>query len=164
MKFYELVIIMPTFNEEKIIKKVVKDWLTVTKKINCKILIVNDGSTDKTLKNLKKIKNKRDKKINQKNLGHGPSVLKGYNYALRMNTDYIFQVDTDNQFFASDFKKFWNSRKNFDLIIGFRKQRFDDNIRLVITKILRFLILIIFGSYIKDANVPYRLMKKKFLI
>ena len=50
MKFYELVIIMPTFNEEKIIKKVVKDWLTVTKKINCKILIVNDGSTDKTLK------------------------------------------------------------------------------------------------------------------
>ena len=60
-----------------------------------------------------------------------------------MNTDYIFQVDTDNQFFASDFKNF-GIVENFDLIIGFRKQRFDDNIRLVITKIWRFLILIIF--------------------
>lgn len=164
MKSEKLLIIIPTYNEEKIIKKVIKDWIKVTKKINAKILVINDGSTDQTFKILKKINSKRLKIMSQKNAGHGPTLLKGYNYALKKKFDYVFQVDSDNQFFASDFKKFWNNRKNFDLVLGFRKKRYDDNIRLVITKICRFLILLIFGTYIKDANVPYRLMKKKVLI
>lgn len=164
MKSEKLSVIIPTFNEENIIKKVIKDWIKATKKINSKIIVINDGSTDQTLKILKKINYKKLIIINQKNAGHGPALLKGYNYALKTKTDYIFQVDSDNQFFASDFKKFWKNRKNYDLVLGFRKKRFDDNIRLIITKICRYLILLIFGSYIQDANVPYRLMKKKVLI
>tara|TARA_Y200000002_G_scaffold383187_1_gene403869 strand:+ start:4853 stop:5557 length:705 start_codon:yes stop_codon:yes gene_type:complete len=164
MKSEKLSIIIPTFNEEKIIKKVIQDWIKVTKKINSKIIVINDGSTDQTLRILKKINYKKLIILNQKNAGHGPALLKGYNYALKTKTDYIFQVDSDNQFFASDFKKFWKNRKNYDLVLGFRKKRFDDNIRLIITKICRYLILLVFGSYIQDANVPYRLMKKKFLI
>ena len=164
MKSEKLLIIIPTFNEEKIIKKVIKDWIKVTRKINSKIIVINDGSTDQTLKILKKINYKKLIILSQKNSGHGPAILKGYNYALKTKAEYIFQVDSDNQFFASDFKKFWNKRKNYDLVLGFRKKRYDDNIRLIITRICRYLILLIFGSYIQDANVPYRLMKKKFLI
>ena len=144
MKSEKLSIIIPTFNEEKIIKKVIQDWIKVTKKINSKIIVINDGSTDQTLRILKKINYKKLIILNQKNAGHGPALLKGYNYALKTKTDYIFQVDSDNQFFASDFKKFWKNRKNYDLVLGFRKKRFDDNIRLIITKICRYLILLVF--------------------
>ena len=101
MKSLELAIVMPVYNEEAIISKVVKDWLLRIKNINGVLIIINDGSKDNTLKSIKKFKDRKIKLINQKNAGHGPSILKGYSYALKSKAKYIFQVDTDDQFFSS---------------------------------------------------------------
>jgi dolichol-phosphate mannosyltransferase len=163
MKSLDLALVMPVFNEEGIIEKVISDWLKVSKNIKSIIILVDDGSTDNTFNIIKNIKNKRIKIIRQKNSGHGPAILTGYKYAIKTNAKYIFQTDTDNQFFTSDFKKFWKMREKFDLILGYRKIRYDDKIRLVITRILRLILNIFFGIRIKDSNIPYRLMNKKFL-
>ena len=163
MKSPDLAIVIPVYNEEGIIKKVINDWLKITKKIKSVILIVDDGSTDKTLKIIRSVKTKRLIVIRQKNSGHGPAILKGYNHSIKKKAKYIFQVDSDNQFFTSDFKKFWKLKDKFDLILGNRKIRHDENIRLYITRILRLLLLILFGANIKDSNIPYRLMNRRFL-
>ena len=46
----------PIYNEQDIIEKVIYDWLTVAKKFNGFLIIINDGSSDNSLKILKKIK------------------------------------------------------------------------------------------------------------
>ena len=76
------------------------------------LIIVNDGSTDNTksiLLDYKKIKNLVV--INKINEGHGKAVCDGYNFAIKKKYQFIFQTDSDNQFFASDFKKLWKKRK-----------------------------------------------------
>ena len=50
----KLSVIIPCFNEEKTIYEVIKKILEQVE-INKEIIIVNDGSTDKTLEKIKKI-------------------------------------------------------------------------------------------------------------
>ena len=61
------------------------------------------------------IKSSRTRKIiliNKNNSGHGPTVTFGYNKALKLKPKYIFQVDSDDQFYASDFTNFWKKKKS----------------------------------------------------
>ena len=159
----ELILVIPVFNEEQIIKTVIKKWLKTIKKINSKIIIINDGSTDKTKKIIQSILTKRIILINKKNSGHGPSITYGYNEALKLKPNYIFQVDSDDQFHSSDFGYFWKNRTNYDFIIGHRLVRNDPFHRLIITRILKFLNLVFFGVYVKDINVPFRLIEFNLL-
>jgi hypothetical protein len=80
-----------------------------------------------------------------------------------MNPDYIFQTDSDDQFIPEDFKKFWDLKDQSDFILGFRQVRHDDPFRLFITKILKYSLLILYGTYINDANIPFRLYRTSFL-
>ena len=163
MSKIKLVIVIPVFNEEEIITKVVTDWLKLLKNIDGRLIIINDGSTDQSLTKLRLISSKKLLIINQKNSGHGPAIINGYKKALTFDPEYIFQVDSDNQFLISDFYKFWNKRKKYDFIIGYRFKRYDTFFRLIITRILRILNFVLFGNYVLDANIPFRLMNKKVL-
>lgn len=160
-----LAIIIPVFNEQDIIEKVIYDWIYIAKKYDGSIVVVNDGSTDDSLKILKKIKNKTNRLmiVNKKNSGHGPTIYTGYKIALKKKFDFIFQVDSDDQFFSKDFKKLWRLKNNDSLILGFRKKRYDSFHRLIITRLLKFLNLILFRKFVPDANIPYRLIGYNFL-
>jgi glycosyltransferase involved in cell wall biosynthesis len=160
-----LAIIIPVFNEQDIIEKVINDWLFVAKKFDGFIIVINDGSSDNSLKILNKIskKNNRLMVINKKNSGHGPSVYTGYKIALKKKFNFIFQVDSDDQFFSKDFNKLWLLRDENSLILGFRKKRYDSFHRLIITRILKILNLIIFRKLVPDVNIPYRLIGGEFL-
>jgi len=163
----KLAIVIPVYNEEDNIKKVLDDWKIILKKNEFDIIVVNDGSHDKTNFILNKIKknNKHIKILNKLNGGHGDSILSGYKYAVKRNYQFIFQVDSDDQFSSLDFNKLWKIRnKDCDLILGCRENRQDPIIRIFLSKImLRFFFIIFFQKYITDANTPYRLIKNKFL-
>ena len=163
----DLAIVIPVFNEEENIEKVLNDWKKILEKNKFDIIVVNDGSKDKTKLILDKIKKKNTniKIINKLNGGHGESIYLGYKYATKKKYKFIFQVDSDDQFSTSDFKSFWRVRdKPYDLIIGYRQYRKDPLLRIFLSKIvLRLFFLIYFKKNISDANIPYRLMKIKFL-
>lgn len=75
----ELSIIIPVFNQEKFIEDNILSVLKSSKNIKnlrYEIILVNDGSTDSTLKILKKFK-KQIKVINQRNLGRAWARLNG---------------------------------------------------------------------------------------
>ena len=158
MQKKNLLIVIPVYNEQSIIQKVIKDWLKIAKKFHGYLLIINDGSTDLTLNKIKKIKSKNIILISQNNKGHGIATLNGYKYGIKNNFRFIFQVDSDNQFSIKNFQKFWSLRNKYDLVLGHRRDRHDPLTRLVITRLLKFFILFIFQIYISDANVPYRLI------
>ena len=87
----------------------------------------------------------------------------GYEMALKKKFKFIFQVDSDDQFFIKDFDKMWKLKSDNWLILGFRKKRYDSFHRLIISRLLKFLNFILFGKFVPDANIPYRLIGNNFL-
>ena len=167
MKQDSLYIIMPAYNEEKNIGSVIEQWYPVVEKIggDSRLVILNDGSKDGTYKKIQKYQEKYDRLtgIDKPNEGHGGTILKGYHYAVDAGADYIFQTDSDGQTLPEEFWQFWEKRKKCGLLIGYRKEREDGLSRLFVTKVLRLVLFLIFGTWVKDANTPYRLMRGKQL-
>ena len=164
-----LYIVVPAYNEEENIADFIDSWYPIVDKYNggglSRLVIINDGSKDKTLEIAKKhMKNKPLLEvIDKKNSGHGSTVLYGYNYALKNGADFIFQTDSDGQTEPNEFHEFWELRNQFDMVIGHRNKREDGLSRYFVTKILKLVIKLTFKVNVTDANTPFRLMSKKTL-
>lgn len=164
-----LSIVMPAYNEEDCIEKVVESWTDFLKKKfpndKTTLIVINDGSKDSTGEILNKLSatNSRLTVINQKNGGHGNAVVNGYKKAVELESQHIFQTDSDDQFVTDDFDKLWSKRKESKFILGYREIRHDATVRLFITKVLRGTISTIYGTFILDSNIPFRLIEGDFL-
>jgi len=164
-----LSIVMPAYNEEEVIEVVVKQWTDLLARQfpadETRLIVVNDGSRDKTGAILDAIKPRYPKLmvVHQPNGGHGNAVVNGYQQAVALDSQYVFQTDSDDQFIAEDFAKLWNLRDTSPFVLGYREERYDAPARLVITRILRFSIAAIYGTYIMDSNIPFRLIRGSFL-
>jgi len=86
-------VLIPTYNSELYIKDTLESILNQTYK-NLEIIIIDDASTDSTLKIVKKYKDKRIKiYINNKNLG----IAKNMNKGIRLsNGKYLAIMDADD--------------------------------------------------------------------
>ena len=93
----KVLIIIPAYNEEEAILKTYQKVEEYQKKLNIPldILIVNDGSYDKTENILNKNKLNHLTLIN--NLGIGGAVQTGYKYAYQNDYDIAVQFDGDGQ-------------------------------------------------------------------
>lgn len=164
-----LFIIMPAYNEEENIRQVIDDWYPIVEAHNpqggSRLVIIDDGSRDGTYSIMKEYAKKRPLlvPITKENGGHGATVLYGYHYALEHGADYVFQTDSDGQTLPSEFEAFWKRRRQYDLVIGWRKERGDGVSRIFTTKVLRLVVRLCFGVWVKDVNTPYRLMEAKLL-
>ena len=163
----KLYIVIPAYNEEENIEIVVREWHDVVIKINerSRILLIDDGSKDNTFTKLKELQKELPQleTVTKPNSGHGATVIYGYQYALVNGADYVFQTDSDGQTLSSDFWQFWENRKKYDFQIGSRKSRQDGIFRILVAKILRLILFLQFGSWIIDANTPFRLMSAQSL-
>lgn len=164
-----LYIVMPAYNEEENLKNVIEEWYPIVEKYNghglSRLVIVNDGSKDNTLKVGKSLEEGRPllEVLDKKNSGHGATVLYAYEYALSKNADYIFQTDSDGQTRPDEFEQFWLKREEKEAIIGYRNHREDGVSRVFVTKVLKLVLLAIFRMNIPDANTPFRLMNQRIL-
>jgi glycosyltransferase involved in cell wall biosynthesis len=94
----KLFVQIPCLNEEKTLELVLK---TIPKKIegisSIDILIIDDGSTDETIKIAKKLGVKHFVR-HSKNMGLARSFHDGVNYALSHGADIVVNTDGDNQY------------------------------------------------------------------
>ena len=127
----KLSVVIPAFNEEKTIKAVIDE-----------IIVVNDASTDATLKIL----------TNKKNMGHAKSVLRGLKEA---KGDYVLYIDSDNQIRPDSV--------DYDMISGYRIHRQDKLFRKIVSLILKVTIFLRHGYIIKDSNCPFKVIKRASL-
>jgi len=160
----ELMIVMPVYNEQASVRKVVLEWFHEVENWteDFIFLAVNDGSTDGTVQILARLGDQlgpRFEVLEQKNMGHGQSCLAGYRAACRRNVPFVFQIDSDGQCDPQYFFRFWREREKFDVIYGQRKKRNDGWRRVIASHILRATLLISVRVNCIDANVPYRLMR-----
>ena len=165
----KLYIIIPAYNEEENIEKCVNDWYPVITRCDTngesRLVIINDGSKDNTFEKLKSLAVNKPLllPLTKDNSGHGPTLIYGYKYAIENGADYIFQTDSDCQTNPDEFGDFWDLKDNYDVIIGNRIKRGDGASRKFVENVVCLLLRIIFGVKVKDANAPFRLMKRSVL-
>jgi len=100
-KRQKLVVMIPAYNEEKTIGKVITE---IPRKIDgvfeVLVLVIDDGSTDKTAE----ISLGHGVKVfsNSKNQGVGTTFYKGVKAALKEKADIIVNIDADGQFNSKD--------------------------------------------------------------
>lgn len=120
-----LSIIIPTYNEEKNIKDVLKNlFLSLIKlKDKYEIIIVNDGSTDKTNEVLNSFDNKKNLRILslKKNVGFGKAFVFGLKKA---KGDRIVMIQGDNAWNSKNLKKLFQAYndKSIDLLIQYNSK------------------------------------------
>ncbi|WP_426483394.1 DUF2062 domain-containing protein [Flavobacterium sp. 2] len=94
-------VIVPTYNNQKTLKKVLDSILDFT----TNIIIVNDGSTDSTSEILKEY-TQLTQIHHPKNIGKGRALRNGFRKAIEQNFEYAITIDSDGQHFASDIPSF----------------------------------------------------------
>ena len=94
-------VIVPTYNNQKTLKKVLDSILDFTQNI----IIVNDGSTDETSEILKQY-SQFTQIHHPKNIGKGRALRNGFRKAIEMHFEYAITIDSDGQHFASDIPNF----------------------------------------------------------
>ena len=106
-----ITIIINVYNREKYIKKCIDSVINQTYK-NLEILIINDGSTDNTLKICKSYKDKRIKIITTKNQGLSFSRNVGIDNA---QGEYLYFVDSDDFIELDTIEYLYNLCKKYNL-------------------------------------------------
>lgn len=163
----KLAIIIPAYNERDTISNVIKQWYPIVERTGAgsRLVIINDGSRDDTWEIMQKLAESRPQFIplTKNNGGHGQTVLFGYRYAIENGADYIFQTDSDGQTNPAEFGEFWEMRRQYDAVIGNRVSRGDGKGRKFVENTVCFLLRVIFGVKVPDANAPFRLMKTELV-
>ena len=117
---FSISIIIPIFNEEKTILKILNKLQFLKDFCSIEIVLVNDGSTDKSKDIIDQNKSLYTKVINlKKNYGKGKAVIEGLK---NCSGDYLLVQDADLEYEPRDIIKFIEKIKNYsaDLIIGSR--------------------------------------------
>lgn len=165
MKLAALSFFIPFWNEEENIKSVIDDVMSHIDAVAEKweLIIVNDGSSDGTLKIAQKIteKEKNVKVItHERNRGYGAALKSGLSAA---RYEIVGFMDGDGQFRFSDIEHFLDKIDKADIVIGYRKRRFDQPFRHVLMNLLKVWDLILFGFYFKDIDCGFKMFSKKAL-
>lgn len=158
-------VILPIYNEQSIIKKTIQH---VRKNIpkyvqHYEIIAVDDGSNDKTPQILKQLKDKYPEiKVvtHRPNKGYGATIQSGIRKA---KYAWIFFMDSDLQFNVNDIATFIPYTKNYDLVVGYRKDRADHKRRIIMSEIYNSIVRILFPVPIRDIDCAFKLMHKETL-
>lgn len=167
----KLSIIVPVFNEESTILEVIKRLLDTSFFVDREIIVVDDGSTDKTREYLKKIKSNQVKIIyHKKNSGKGEAVKTG----IKNSTgDYIIIQDADLEYHPKQINNLLELvlKNNAEVVYGTRLNRMpnlkkEEKHHLFILHYFgnRFLSLvtsILYQQWITDMETCYKLFPKK---
>jgi dolichol-phosphate mannosyltransferase len=162
-----LSIIIPTINEEKNISITLTILSQIFKNIIFEIIIVDDQSTDKTVSEIKKFKNKSNLNIkiliNKYYKGLGYALLLGYNLS---NKKFVMFLDADLSIKKDDIYKLYKSRKVNSIVVGSRYLKKSNiigasKIKIFISKLLNKFISIIFQIPIFDISHSFRIISKK---
>ena len=151
-----VLIIIPAYNEEANIEKVVENLSNNYSQYD--YVIVNDGSKDKTSKIChEKGYNIIDLPIN---LGLAGAFQTGLKYAYQNNYDYAIQLDADGQHLPEYIEPIMNEfSKGYNIVIGSRfvKEKKPKTLRMLGSNLISKAIYITTGNMISEfaTNINY---------
>lgn len=161
----KVLIIIPAYNEEDNIEKVVDNLITNFPQYD--YIVVNDGSTDRTKKVCQE---KQYEVLNLSiNMGIGGAVQTGYRYAYDNDYDIAVQIDGDGQHDVGFLEGMirYMEQEQADCVIGSRfmeKEGFQSSgLRRTGIRFLSMLGWVLTGVRIRDITSGYRLVNRRFI-
>ena len=152
-------LLIPAYNEEQSIIDTIESAKLLFKNLKIKdfeIIVINDGSTDKT----KEYASKTGVKIitHPQNLGYGFSLKNGIKNA-KFQT--IIITDADQTYPLDEVPKLYTEyKKGFDMVVGKRVGYKESIFKIILRKILKFVVEFAAGRRIPDINSGLRIFKK----
>jgi glycosyltransferase involved in cell wall biosynthesis len=161
-----LSVFFPAYNEEDNIANTVSQAIDVLKSLNLadyEVIVVDDGSSDRTAAAVQKLaaKNSKIRLIRHSyNRGYGAALKTGFSSA---KFDWIAFTDSDGQFDFREISKFLTYVPDYQVIAGYRKNRSDSKFRRMMAFLLRIWDTILFGLNLKDVDCGFKLIKKSVI-
>lgn len=173
----ELSIILPVHNEENAIGPLLREILSILHTaipLNTEIIIVNDASTDGSVREIEQIDccssvpenaTCEDTPIIRlfsltSSSGQTRALQTGFS---RSRGKLILSMDGDGQHDPDDIPGLIKMMATYDMVCGVRKRRADGLARVICSKIANGFRNVITGDCIKDAGCTFRIMRRECL-
>lgn len=157
-----LSVFFPAYNEEgNVVESIFaaeKILRTITYRYE--ILIVDDGSTDRTARAVEHVMlfNPRVRLIQHaNNMGYGSALWSGIQMA---RYEWVFFTDADLQFDLNELRDLVDYIPLYDVVIGYRSPRQDPFLRLVNAKGWNMLNRALFGLKVRDIDCAFKIFRK----
>lgn len=159
--FYNEVLNLSILNEKLL--EVLADY-----KGRCEIIYVDDASTDNSVNSLiRDVKNNKNKQVDTKiillrrNFGQTAAISAGID---SVNGEIVAVLDADLQNDPADLPMMIEKLETgFDAVVGWRKNRHDDIVRVFLSKVANWLIRIIFKIPFHDLGCSLKVIRRNFL-
>jgi len=162
-----LVVVLPVYNEAAGLERLFDEWLPALRACadDFTICALNDGSTDASARVLRSLAQRcaNIRVVDKPNAGHGATCVQGYRSAIAEGADWVLQIDSDGQCDPASFAAFWAQRSADRPVYGYRRQRDDGATRKAMSRAVSLVVFAASGTWVRDANVPYRLMHRSHL-
>jgi len=158
-------VVLPAFNEEENLPSTIADALRYLPTCfrDFEIIIVNDGSSDRTGQIARKLEADHPaiKVIHHTaNAGYGAALRDGFGAAVK---DLVFFTDADGQFSFSDLAAFAPLIEHRDMVLGYRKDRRDNRLRKLVARSGNALASRALGIHVRDINCAFKLFRRDLL-
>ena len=150
-----LSIVIPAYNEDESIPELITSIKNnVPSSIKYEVIIVDDGSTDNTWKII-------ENQVNENNFLKGIRFLKNYGKSAALDIGFkyssgevIITMDADLQDDPIEIESLYNMilDKNYDLISGWKKKRFDPITKTLPSKFFNFVTRVFSGIKLKNCS------------
>ncbi len=156
-------LVFPAYNEEDSLERLVAEADAAAKKLlkDYEIVVVDDGSVDRTPQVLEKLKEKYPSLVVYT---HSPN--KGYTAALRTGftnakKELIFYSDADNQFKMDEIELLLPLVEENDIVVGYRKDRQDPWLRIFVSRCFNIMSHRIFKFPVRDVDCAFKIFKRE---
>lgn len=159
-----LSLVVPVLNEEEIIEQTTNDMLDEfsKRKISHEIIVVNNGSTDKTQEILERIAKKRKtlRVLNLKERGFGLALIEGFKIA---KGEHLGFNTSDGQVPVEEIGRLYEfaTKYDYDVVKADRLTKYQSRFRRYISRIYNLIAKILFFIPVRDINGYPLIMKRK---
>jgi len=165
----KLSVIIPVFNEEKTVGQLIKKVLA--ERTPKEIIVVNDGSTDKTQKEIDKLKSRRLVKLSfPENQGKGTAVRAGLKKA---QGEFLIIQDADLEYDPKDYSRLLKpiQEGQAKVVYGTRLKKLPLKIlgkdktplplHYLVNRFLSVLTNLFYGSHLTDMETGYKMISRE---
>lgn len=153
-------ILLPVHNEAGSIERTMREiYAEISPRVRMRFIISEDGSKDGTPDILKRLSAELPMQLltGPERKGYSRAVIDGM---AKLEAPYLLCLDSDGQCDPKDFWSFWERRREFDLVLGWRTKRQDTWLRRALSGTFKRVYRLLLGVPFKDPSCPYQLISR----